>query len=51
MTIDGSEFIVNHNTGGTVGCIQHRDGSAAGMADCQRDDLMLEALERGWKKP
>jgi len=22
-----------------------------GMADCQRDDLMLEALERGWKKP
>ncbi len=42
MTIHGSEFIVNHNAGGTVGVYQTETEARQGMADCQRDDLMLK---------
>ena len=41
MTIHGSEFIINHNAGGTVGVYKTEIEAQQGMEDCRRDDLML----------
>jgi hypothetical protein len=41
MTIHGSEFIINHKAGGTVGVYKTETEARQEMADCQRDDLML----------
>jgi AmiR/NasT family two-component response regulator len=43
MTPHGSGFVINHNAGGTVGVYKTETEARQGMADCQRDDLMLEA--------
>jgi hypothetical protein len=43
MTSHGSEFVVNHNSGGTVGVYKTEMEARQGIADCRRDDLMLEA--------
>ena len=43
MTPHGSEFILNHNAGGTVGVYKTKMEARQEMKDCQRDDLMLKA--------
>ncbi len=43
MTTHRSGFIVNHNTGGTVGVYKTRREAKQNIVDCQRDDLMLRA--------
>lgn len=45
------QFIINHNTGGTIGVYTRRDGSAAGHANCQQDELLLEAAKALLEKP
>src|ERR1700758_3883909 len=42
MKIHGSEFIVNHNAGGTVGVYKTEREARQGIEDCRRDDLMLK---------
>jgi hypothetical protein len=42
MTIHGSEFIINHNAGGTVGVYKTETEAQQEMADCQRDDLRFK---------
>jgi hypothetical protein len=42
MTPHGSEFIINHNAGGTVGVYKTEMETRQEMADCQQDDLMLK---------
>jgi hypothetical protein len=43
MEIHGSEFIINHNAGGTVGVYKTEREARQGIEDCRRDDLMLKA--------
>jgi hypothetical protein len=42
MMPHGSEFILNHDAGGTVGVYKTEAEARQGMADCKRDDLMLK---------
>ena len=42
VTLQGSEFIVNENAGGTVGVYKTKQEAQQGMEDCQRDDFMLD---------
>ena len=42
MMPHGSEFILNHDAGGTVGVYKTKAEARQGMADCKRDDLMLK---------
>jgi hypothetical protein len=42
MMPHGSEFILNHDAGGTVGVYKTEAKARQGMADCKRDDLMLK---------
>ena len=50
MKIHGSEFIVNHNAGGTVGVYKTEREARQGMEDCRRDDLMLKIARALVKK-
>ena len=47
MMPHGSEFILNHDAGGTVGVYKTEAEARQGMADCKRDDLMLKTA-RAW---
>jgi hypothetical protein len=42
MKNHGSEFIINHNAGGTVGVYKTEREARQGMEDCRRDDLILK---------
>ncbi len=42
MTPNGSEFILNHNAGVTVGVYKTEMEARQGMKECRRDDLMLK---------
>ncbi len=42
MMPHGSDFILNHDAGGTVGVYKTEAEARQGMADCKRDDLMLK---------
>jgi hypothetical protein len=46
MTLHGSEFIVNHYAGGTVGVYKTKHEAKQNIEDCQRDDLMLKTARR-----
>jgi hypothetical protein len=50
MKTHGSEFIINHNAGGTVGVYKTETEARQGMEDCRRDDLMLKAARALVKK-
>ena len=41
VTPHGSEFIVNHDAGGTVGVYKTQQEAQQRIDDCQRDDFML----------
>jgi hypothetical protein len=43
MKPHGSEFIINHAAGGTVGVYKTETEARQGIEDCRRDDLMLKA--------
>jgi hypothetical protein len=54
MKIHGSEFTINHASGGTIGVYKTETEARQGIEDCRRDDLMLKAaraLVERWKKP
>jgi hypothetical protein len=46
MTSYGSDFIINHNAGGTVGVYKTRQEAKQNIVDCERDDLMLKTARR-----
>jgi hypothetical protein len=50
MTPHGSEFMLNHGAGGTVGVYKTEAEARRGMADCRRDDLMLKTARGLVKK-
>jgi hypothetical protein len=39
----GSDFIINHDAGETVGVYKREIEGQQGMEDCRRDDLMTQA--------
>jgi len=43
MTIHGSDFIINHDAGETVGVYKTEIEAQQGMEDFRRDDLMSQA--------
>jgi hypothetical protein len=49
MKIRGSEFIINHNSGVTVGVYKTEREARKRMEDCRRDDLMLKTAKAGGK--
>jgi hypothetical protein len=50
MTLHGSEFIIGHDDGGTVGVYKTEKEARQGIADCRRDDLMLKTARGLVKK-
>lgn len=50
MMPHGSEFILNHDAGGTVGVYKTEIEARQGIVDCQRDDLMLKTARGLVKK-
>jgi hypothetical protein len=50
MMPHGSEFMLNHDAGGTVGVYKTEAEARQGMAGCKRDDLMLKTARGLVKK-